>query len=645
MKTRISRTCLTMMGVILFGGSARLAPAQTGPAISTLTPLAGASNGKLSISLPIENSGSGAAGGIQVTSATLGIAALLAPSLPFAVGDLAPSASYTLMLSFDASRLTSGNKYLLTLRGTYTNGSATLGFSINRFITYVPGPFGQPPNPLTVAPTLDKMHSVTQFITAGAGGSITAIGADGSSFTLSIPAKALLSDESITMTPVSAVGNLPISGGLLAGVQFAPDGLEFQQPATLTIQPAVNVPIGQQVGFGYHGNGQEFHFQPLGLSSTITISLMHFSGAGVGQGSAANAGTPTSPFDQLLQQLWQIEDQQRQCAEGGACDPNYPQDVEDLLQQFYQQVVAPLVQAALTDDSQADNAIFTAASWAQIVALLSFDGIEPFSTEVNLILSEQIPAILTNVYNNAFNRCMGATSQAQRIVETDKMIWSESNMQLRNSGFPNFNLQIAACLAGQQLKLFFDSTIDGTSTVSDFLTESVLVNSTVSAQQIPLTFDTSSLTYFGEGQLSYVSHLFTVQWDPSVGTDCGSHGVGNSGTLSTAAAFNLNVIAAGISNPNQLRLNVAITPNVSEADTMCLRPIPTQSDPSPAPIVLPTITYSWYDTLLQAIHSENTVYTVNLNTTQTFDLAGTSAGVATVSAHETSTVTLQQANP
>lgn len=644
MKTWISRTCLTIMGAIVFGGSARLAPAQTGPAISTLTPLAGASNGKLSISLPIENTGSGAAGGIQVTSATLGIAALLAPSLPFAVGDLAPGASYTLMLSFDVSRLTSGNKYLLTLRGTYTNGSATLGFSINRFITYVPGPFGPPPNPLTVAPTLDNTHSATQFITAATGGSITTTGADGSTFTLSIPANALLSDESITITPLSAIGNLPISGGLLAGVQLAPEGLEFLAPATLTIQPAVSVPVGEQVGFGYHGNGQEFHFQPLGLSSTITISLMHFSGAGVGQGSAGNGGTPTSPFDQLLQQLWQIEEQQRQCAEGGACDPNYPQDLEDLLQQFYQQVVAPLVQAALTDDSQANNAIFTATSWTQLVALLTFDQVEPFASEISLFFSQQIGAIFTNVYNKAFDRCLGETSQGQRMVEANKMISSEHYMQLRNSGFPNFNLQIAACLAGQ-LKLNFDSTIDGTATVSQGLTESVLVNSGVSAQQIPLTFDTASLAYFGSGPLTYASHSFTVQWDPSIGTDCGSHGVGNSGTLSTAAAFNLNINPLAISNPNQLRLNIVITPNVSESDTMCLLPLPTQSDPSPAPIVFGPVTYNWYDTLLQFIHSENTAYTVNLNTAQTFDLSATAPGAATDSAHEISTLTLQQANP
>jgi hypothetical protein len=69
-----------------------------------------------------------------VTSATLSPAVLLTPSLPLAIGDLSAGNAYGLALTFNASGLTAGTSYLLSVKGTYQYSSSNLGFSVNRFL-------------------------------------------------------------------------------------------------------------------------------------------------------------------------------------------------------------------------------------------------------------------------------------------------------------------------------------------------------------------------------------------------------------------------------------------------------------------------------------------------------------------------------
>ncbi|MGC9985143.1 MAG: hypothetical protein ABSF35_16130, partial [Polyangia bacterium] len=135
----------------------------------------------------------------------------------------------------------------------------------------------QTPNPLSVSPVLDPTHATVAVITATAGGSITATAADGTIYTLAIPADALLFDTEITLTPVTSIGGLPFSGGLQAAVQIAPDGLYLYQVATLSIAPATAVLSSKQIGFGYYGSGTEFHLEAL-TTTGLVFGIQHFSG-------------------------------------------------------------------------------------------------------------------------------------------------------------------------------------------------------------------------------------------------------------------------------------------------------------------------------------------------------------------------------
>ena len=73
------------------------------------------------------------------------------------------------------------------------------------------------PNPVSVQVTTDAAHAASARLTGAGGGTITATGADGSRFTLVIPANTLPADTTITLTPVTTVAGGPIGTGAVAG--------------------------------------------------------------------------------------------------------------------------------------------------------------------------------------------------------------------------------------------------------------------------------------------------------------------------------------------------------------------------------------------------------------------------------------------
>lgn len=94
----------------------------------------------LGVELPIVNGGAADVQNVAITAIQLSAGNLLAPtSLPVPVGDVAQSAHFTVQAVFDASSLSVGANYVLTVHGTYTKGSGASAFSVNRPVT-VPAP-------------------------------------------------------------------------------------------------------------------------------------------------------------------------------------------------------------------------------------------------------------------------------------------------------------------------------------------------------------------------------------------------------------------------------------------------------------------------------------------------------------------------
>ena len=144
----------------------------------------------------------------------------------------------------------------------------------------------EPPIDLTVTP--EASNTVTALIPI-AGGEMSATGADGTVYTLTIPDDALLTDTEISMTPVASVKGLPTGGDVTYAVQLGPDGLHLADFATLTITPVVALPVDQQIPFGYEAAGSGmFLALPVTKDPRIQLRILHFSGYGVTKGQLAD---------------------------------------------------------------------------------------------------------------------------------------------------------------------------------------------------------------------------------------------------------------------------------------------------------------------------------------------------------------------
>ena len=161
---------------------------------------------------------------------------------------------------------------------------------LNLIYLVQPVDFSSPGDPLNVQVTLAEDEKTSATITPE-GGELSLTTKDGSVYTLEVPPKALEYDVPITMTAVSSLQGAPLDGDEVFVVQLEPSGLLFNEILTLTITPSKEVPIDQQIIFGYEGNGQDYHLAPVDpTSKEIKIKLMGFSGFGMGNGETISPG-------------------------------------------------------------------------------------------------------------------------------------------------------------------------------------------------------------------------------------------------------------------------------------------------------------------------------------------------------------------
>ena len=111
-------------------------------------------------------------------------------------------------------------------------------------------------NPLTVSLTLDQTSRVVRVI-SGEGGTLDTTTSNGARYSLEIPQGALLAPTAVTLTPVDSVDGLPVGADALAAVHFSPEGLEFQQPTTVTVDLPAGFNPSEVIGFSFVGGGGE----------------------------------------------------------------------------------------------------------------------------------------------------------------------------------------------------------------------------------------------------------------------------------------------------------------------------------------------------------------------------------------------------
>ena len=214
--------------------------------------------------------------------------------------------------------------------------------------------FTTPAPGLDVKVELDKKHTANGQI-GTEGGSVSLTAADGSKFTLEVPANALDAETTITMTAVKSIDGAPLDKNTPTAVQLEPSGLLFNEVATLTIIPAEEIPIKEQVMFGYEGDGKDYHLMPVDPKSReIKIKLMNFSGAGVGSAAdtklaALLAIRANETSARIFQKFGEYTRRERMemLLEGSEGDPNFHEVYKGTLDQFEKQVLTEMVAAEL----------------------------------------------------------------------------------------------------------------------------------------------------------------------------------------------------------------------------------------------------------------------------------------------------------
>ena len=248
-------------------------------------------------------------------------------------------------------------------------------------LTAAPVTFFQPAHQITVSVSADTKAAVSGAISSSAGGSLKATGANGVQYVLHFPPGAVAGDETVSMTPVSAVHGSPL-GNLVGAVAIAPDGMELVKPATLTLLTSEPVSPQQDAGFAAGSGGKDFGLYLLsapgkapapgktpalagddagGTSMSVSVlSTYGVSSATNAQVSTALANPPfttEAQFQQLL--VAAIRD--------GQVDT-----IDSLLAAYFTQVVTPLVNQGLKDYTQMDVAVETLLDWANTVESLGY---------------------------------------------------------------------------------------------------------------------------------------------------------------------------------------------------------------------------------------------------------------------------------
>jgi uncharacterized protein (DUF1778 family) len=123
----------------------------------------------------------------------------------------------------------------------------------------------------------------TQAVIGPQGGELSVTGSNGVVYTLSVPPGALDFDTPITLRPISNIPDLPLSGGLSAGVFIEPAALVFDVPATLRMTPPADFPAPAgplSLAFAFEQDGREFHLYPFDIGGELALSNPHLANPG-----------------------------------------------------------------------------------------------------------------------------------------------------------------------------------------------------------------------------------------------------------------------------------------------------------------------------------------------------------------------------
>ncbi|MBA3341986.1 MAG: hypothetical protein H0T48_09140 [Gemmatimonadaceae bacterium] len=297
-----------------------------------------------------------------------------------------------------------------------------------------PGLFTTPAaDPAVVQLQMDSARAGWAIV-SNSGGNVTATAADGTQFTLTIPQGALVSDEQITVTPVTSIAGLPGGATVVAGAQLEPDGLLLLEPATLEIKPPSPVSAAQAFPIAWDASGNDLHLHPVMPRSAVTaFQVNHFSGFAIASGSdaamsAIDAKIPQACANRVFRELNKAFAARRRAAlmgdESGIAD--LAARFIELARSYLNNILKPVIAQLEKDDSLLPCVMSEVVAFERTVQLMMGEAGAPadFAEPLENAWVEVYKA-LGDSFNRTYERCMRNESpvfQLQKMTSAARLL-------------------------------------------------------------------------------------------------------------------------------------------------------------------------------------------------------------------------------
>ena len=241
--------------------------------------------------------------------------------------------------------------------------------------------------------TIDS-NSKTEKTIGRSGGTIVTKSEDGIEYTLTIPANAIHSDTQITFSAVKEMKDIPF-GDSPVGVILKPDGLKLNKPAILTIKSPKNIPIENQIFFGFEKDGENLIFAPpVVKSKEMQIQILHFSGYGVTKGYWADyakfrkliGGDIESRVASTIAEKFGKERARELMGIETPDNEDIYKDLETALKEYYFKVLIPRLERIRSGNFSCSEAKLAKETVLSFARQTSMAGYENYANEVNEVV-------------------------------------------------------------------------------------------------------------------------------------------------------------------------------------------------------------------------------------------------------------------
>ncbi|MDA1278584.1 MAG: hypothetical protein O3B95_00870 [Chloroflexi bacterium] len=290
-------------------------------------------------------------------------------------------------------------------RGTTPIRSTPIASSLKPFRT---------PQPASAVVVIDGNLSRSGFIGSD-GGTIEAMGGDGTGYTLNFPHGVLVDETLITLTPIVSASAWPIVNGEAAlGVRILPDATRLMGEAALTIRPGRAV--GSVAAFSAESGGGNFHFDLINPGTdAIILPITHFGDQFIGEteeatgdqheveGPSAGRVAPEDLAGQLANVAGEILARERaRQLKGDAPDEAVFNRLRELGDEFYTHAIEPYIDEWAHDCEASKEHTATAFQWARYMILI---GVDEDDVRITKIFTETVRAV-ENCLNELLEPCL-----------------------------------------------------------------------------------------------------------------------------------------------------------------------------------------------------------------------------------------------